>query len=326
VRVAVVGLTLRVLLITVLLWSSVVKSRPAGFRAVSSMLRQLGIRRRRALVGFALLGAEMATAALLAVPATTLAGSAAAMLLFAGLTGGVAVVLHKKLDVRCACFGAHTARLGPIHLVRNGLLTMCAVGAFLATVSASAGPFESGARMSVIAVLIGLLAVITGLNLFLLLGVIRRLREMSGTGPGYQGSDLPEVGHGIGRFSEYSVDGVAFTEERLAARRSLVLVLSPNCQPCRDTATRLAERREQLPARTFVLVEAEPGEAGLDTMVEALNGIGAMVVVSDTGTARAAFGVTGFPTAIVVEDGRVAFASFDFTEALPMMRERTLAR
>jgi hypothetical protein len=76
----------------------------------------------------------------------------------------------------------------------------------------------------------------------------------------------------------------------------------------------------------FVLVAAEPGEAGLDTMIEALNGIGAMVAISDTGTARAAFGVTGFPTAIVVEDGHVAFASFDFTETLPMMRERTLIR
>lgn len=136
---AVASLTLRVLLLAVLAWSAATKLRPAGFRAVAGMMRELGIGGHPALAGAALIGAELATAVLLAVPATASLATVAAVVVFAGLTGGVAVVLSRRMTVRCACFGAQATPLRPIHLVRNGFLLTCAVAA---VATGSAGPLD----------------------------------------------------------------------------------------------------------------------------------------------------------------------------------------
>lgn len=179
--------------------------------------------------------------------------------------------------------------------------------------------------MNVLAVVVGLLAVVTALNLFILLGVIRRLREMSvPTGPPESG--LPTVGTAIGAFAASTVDGVPLTEEWLATGRSLVILLSPNCKPCQDAAVNLAAQRDRLPHDTVVLVAAGEGESGLDSLVESLRGIGTVAVCAEPAAVESAFGVDGYPSAIVVRDGLVEFASFAFTDALPMMRDEALTR
>lgn len=140
----VVSLVGRVALVVILLCSGAGKLTPAGFAAATGMFRSLlGPGRRLALpavLAAVLATAELAVAGLLAVPATASLGAVAAVGLFAGLTGGVAVVLGRRLQVRCACFGTRVTRLRPVHLVRNGAMLAAAAGTCVITVSDAGSP------------------------------------------------------------------------------------------------------------------------------------------------------------------------------------------
>lgn len=83
-------------------------------------------------VGLCVIALEGATAALLAFPATASFGLVAATLLLAAFTLLIGRVLGPLADrggnpVECACFGASSAQLSPIHLVRNCLLLLLAL-------------------------------------------------------------------------------------------------------------------------------------------------------------------------------------------------------
>ncbi|MEU8247383.1 MauE/DoxX family redox-associated membrane protein [Nonomuraea sp. NPDC048916] len=107
-------------------------------------------------VAFAL--AEVAVPALLVVPSTREAGLAAAALLLAVLTAGVAVVLLRRTARPCRCFGASSVPLSGRHLVRNVLLTVAA----LAGLASPEGPLPPvGALAAVLGgALAGLLVVV----------------------------------------------------------------------------------------------------------------------------------------------------------------------
>ncbi len=124
---AIVALTVRVMLAVVLSWSSVSKLTTGGRRGLNDMLRQLGIDRRAGLVGGLLVGGEAASAVLLLLPWTAVAGAGLATALFAVLTAGVVMILRRRLKVTCACFGASSATIAPIHVVRNAFLLLCAL-------------------------------------------------------------------------------------------------------------------------------------------------------------------------------------------------------
>jgi hypothetical protein len=98
------------------------------------MLAQLGIDRRAGVVGGLLIAAEMTSAVLLLLPWTAVAGAGLATALLAVLTAGVVLILRRRLKVTCACFGASSSTIAPIHAVRNGLLLLGAV------VAAALGP------------------------------------------------------------------------------------------------------------------------------------------------------------------------------------------
>ncbi|GIH19842.1 MauE/DoxX family redox-associated membrane protein [Rugosimonospora africana] len=57
-------------------------------------------------VAYTLPGVEAATALLLGIPATRVWGSAAAVVVFAGLSAGASVLAHRDAGYRCGCFGA----------------------------------------------------------------------------------------------------------------------------------------------------------------------------------------------------------------------------
>jgi len=61
------------------------------------------------------------------------------------LAGGVLLVVRRRLDVRCRCFGVGRARLGVRHAVRNLLLLLVAGTGLLATLSARMAPPVDGA-------------------------------------------------------------------------------------------------------------------------------------------------------------------------------------
>jgi len=177
--------------------------------------------------------------------------------------------------------------------------------------------------MPVLTAVVGLLAAVTAANLFLLLGVIRRLRTMA-TDHALTDLGMPEIGSQIGTFAETTIAGQPVTDEDLRHDPALLVFLSASCQPCKRTATELASRRDELPARTFVFIQAEPDEPALARMLDSLDGAGAVIVSEHA--PRQAFAVDAFPTVLLVDGGRVTFASFELAEALPLLPSGALAR
>jgi len=128
-----ISMACRLLLFTVLAlsaWSkirnrTVLAELTASFSAIA--LVRLGGGRPAA---FALVAAEAVAALALAmpwIPAAVAFGFAAVLL--CALTGGVAVVLGRRLNVVCQCFGRSRTPLRPRHLVRNlGLLATAVLG------------------------------------------------------------------------------------------------------------------------------------------------------------------------------------------------------
>jgi hypothetical protein len=167
------------------------------------------------------------------------------------------------------------------------------------------------------AVAVGLLAVLTLLNLFILLGVIRRLRTMAATSEQDAQPELPTVGATVGAFAVTAIDGTAVTEADLASGESMVLMMSPSCQPCKETAAKLAKDRAGLPERTFVLLRAEPDEPELDAMLTKLAGIGTIATFDGTAGVEDAFGSRGYPTAARIKDGVVVASSIKYADILP---------
>jgi hypothetical protein len=149
------------LLTAVLLVATAGKIRGArALRAFAGSLTTMGLVRPRAAVPLAVMivVAEVATLALMTVPPTRRLGLAAAVLLFALLTAGVAVVLARGRATACRCFGASAEPLGRRHLVRNAVLTGLAVVGFAAPRS---GVTAAGALVALAAgVLAGLLVTV----------------------------------------------------------------------------------------------------------------------------------------------------------------------
>ncbi|GAA1693374.1 TlpA family protein disulfide reductase [Fodinicola feengrottensis] len=171
--------------------------------------------------------------------------------------------------------------------------------------------------MAAMAVAVGLLAVLTLLNLFILLGVVRRLRTMASDKENEAQPELPAVGATVGAFAVTSVDGTAVTEADLSSGESLVLMMSPSCQPCKETAAKLEKDRADLPERTFILLRAEPDEPELDTMLTKLAGIGTIAAFDGTAGVEDAFGSRGYPTAARIKDGVVVASSIKYADVLP---------
>lgn len=171
--------------------------------------------------------------------------------------------------------------------------------------------------MTVLAVAVGLLAVLTLLNLFVLLGVVRRLRTMAASAGEEVPEELPAIGAPVGEFRVTSTTGAVLTAADVSSGRSVVLLLSPSCTPCQGTASKLAKNRDELPERLFVLLNSEPGDPDLPAMLVTLDGVATIAVYDGTAGVEDAFGSSGYPTAVRIEDGIIAAASYKYADVLP---------
>jgi hypothetical protein len=158
---AVAEIALRIVLAVVfaVAFGSKVRSRTA-YAEFADSLGDIGwLRGRvRAVAAAAVPAVEAAVVILLALPWTVLAGLAAALVLlavFTVVTGREAARGHR---VRCRCFGAGSARIGPAQIVRN-LLLAAAAAAGLAIEPGSHG--SAGAAALVVAIGIALLTALT---------------------------------------------------------------------------------------------------------------------------------------------------------------------
>jgi hypothetical protein len=104
-----------------------------------------------------ILVAEAATAVLLPLPATALAGGVLAVLLFAGFTAGVMVAVATGAEAPCACFGRISRRLGWSDAVRDAVL-LAAAGVALAVGAGDVAP--AGGVSAAVAALVATLVVV----------------------------------------------------------------------------------------------------------------------------------------------------------------------
>lgn len=181
--------------------------------------------------------------------------------------------------------------------------------------------------MTLLVAAVAVLGIVTALNLFLLLGVVRRLRELP-TAPGGAMLEpgLPTPGHRVGEFQEITMAGAQLTHERIRTGRSLVVFLSPNCQPCQVVADRLAEQPAGSLPPTLLFVHADAGDPKFVELRGKVAALGELALIGGHSSAAAAFGgVDGYPTTILVDDGVVVAASMLFNEVLETAKGELLA-
>lgn len=157
------ALACRVMLVAVFVVSLVSKVRGraayADFRRSVAGWQVVPPRLSEAAAAGAVAG-EAAVVALLALPWTVPAGFVAAAIVLAAFTSGIVSTLRRGRVTSCRCFGASAARLGPAHVVRNGLLLAVCVAGLAGDALATGSPSVAGSALAVSAAAIGALFVV----------------------------------------------------------------------------------------------------------------------------------------------------------------------
>jgi len=146
------------------------------------------------------------------------------------------------------------------------------------------------------------------LSLVLQFAIIRRQREIEER---LAGRDLnfPQVGKRIGPFAVDTVNGDTVTHADLAGRTRTVAVLEPGCAPCQRLSQEL--RAGHAVVDPLILVVASPDRHEGRELADSLKRVGDVAMVApDSATLDAVGGITGFPTLLLVEDGRVEAAAY----------------
>ncbi|MFE9613066.1 hypothetical protein [Streptomyces sp. NPDC006012] len=157
------------------------------------------------------------------------------------------------------------------------------------------------------------------LNLVLLLGVIRRLREHTDLlAPGAtDGRELPviAVGERVGEATAVTESGAEISTARLADA-TVVAFFAPDCRPCREKVPAFAQFARHVPGgrdRVLAVVVDAAGDGSL--FADALGEVAQVVVETPDGPLSGAFQVRAFPTvlrvarqhgAVVVAENRLA--------------------
>ncbi|WP_370965634.1 TlpA family protein disulfide reductase [Amycolatopsis sp. cg9] len=169
-------------------------------------------------------------------------------------------------------------------------------------------------------IVLGVLGVV---NLVLLLGVVRRLREHAKAieAASAGGGAAPEVmiapGTAPGAFTTSTTDGVTVSGEGLPGS-ALIGFFTPHCGACTEQLPRFLERAEAEPGgRAAVLAVVIGTDLDEDTraMARSFEPVAHTVIEPPDGPVASAFGVRGFPAVCVLDDdGRIASRGFVLEE------------
>ena len=173
--------------------------------------------------------------------------------------------------------------------------------------------------LTALVVVVGIVCV---LNLLLLFGVIRRLKEHDqaiakipyGATQGAPADSMRAPGSEVDEFTAVSTDDIAVTKEALIAE-TLVGFFSVSCAPCIESAPKFAAYAAGVPGGkdSVLAIVVADGDDDPSEFVGIL-GPGARVVVEGyDGPVAAAFGVTAFPTYAVVAAGKITASALEFT-------------
>jgi thiol-disulfide isomerase/thioredoxin len=158
--------------------------------------------------------------------------------------------------------------------------------------------------MSFLIAAVVLLGVLTALNLFLTIGVVKRLREHTGmladaANPG----TAIGAGEPVGEFVSSTVDGESLARADLVGD-TLVAFFSTTCEPCEEKLPKFVDFARTLHGgrdQALAVVVGDPSLAAWD--VADLTPVARVVVEATDGAVSTAFGVRGYPTVLRVGPG-----------------------
>ncbi|WP_371483327.1 hypothetical protein [Kitasatospora sp. NBC_00315] len=174
--------------------------------------------------------------------------------------------------------------------------------------------------MTLLALGLAGVGVLSLLNLLFAVGIVRRLREhterlahVGGHPAGAPDGAVAPVGAAVGAFEAQTSDG-PITDEDLADG-TLVAFFSPTCRPCRQKLPGFVERAAERPAgdrRLLAVVVGDADEA--EPMIAALAPVVRTVQEDHEGPLTSAFAVRAFPVSARVgraPDGRLVVTGTD---------------
>ncbi|GAA1684099.1 hypothetical protein GCM10009765_36860 [Fodinicola feengrottensis] len=177
--------------------------------------------------------------------------------------------------------------------------------------------------MAVLVASVLLVGVLGAVNLVLMVGVIRRLREHTEQLANSRSSQpVVAVGTEIGTFSASTVDGEVLSPARLDGE-TVVAFFSPECKPCRAKMPSFVEYAKAMPGgreRVLATIVGEPEAAA--EFVAALRPVARVVVESMESSLVSAFQTQSFPTLLTVapdEAGRLVVRANDVPLGQPAL-------
>jgi hypothetical protein len=155
--------------------------------------------------------------------------------------------------------------------------------------------------MSLVIAALVLTWVLCALNLILMVGVIKRLREHTELfATVTQGPPSVPVGQAVGDFATQTVDGLPLTRDALTGE-TLVAFFSVTCGPCKEKLPRFVEYVRALPAgrdRSLAVVIGEPDAA--QAFAADLRTVTRVVTEQGDGPLSTAFQARAYPTLLMV--------------------------
>lgn len=339
-----VALVLRHGLALVFLLAAAGKLR--ALSATRQAARDLGVPSRIApTVAVALPLVEATTAVGLLIPAGARWASVAALALVASFSLLVGVQLLRGRRPNCNCFGSgHESPIGPLTLVRNGLLAVAAAALLIrSTQSEDAcalgcpSDLSSGQVTGLAGALV--VAAVLGLHSWILVQLVRQRGDLLGRielleavnsastmptalasaaaighDPGHRHRRRSRPGPAVGapapRFALRDPQGATVTiDDLLAGALPIVLVfLEPHCEACEALAVEIGDRAGSGKGPTDRrLVAMVAGSAAAVARIDARGFTD--ILVDEGGVITERYGVAGTPTAVVVlPDGRISSA------------------
>lgn len=160
-------------------------------------------------------------------------------------------------------------------------------------------------------VVLGVVVVLTLLNLVLLLGVVRRLREHETRLAAVPGEDPPRLiaaaGTVVGAYATRSVDGRAVDSE---SPWELIGFFSPQCDACHERLPEFRRTAAGHPGRGLAVVVSDGGDTA--SLVAELGSAATVVLEQHDGPLSRAFDVRGFPAfALVDGDGTIRASGYE---------------
>jgi hypothetical protein len=171
--------------------------------------------------------------------------------------------------------------------------------------------------MILLAVGVGVAVVLTLLNLLLVFGVIRRLKELQArldNQPPVPPAGLP-VGSPAPELTATTLAGPDVSTVD-PARATLIGFFSPGCAPCRERIPEFVGRAGKGVATVAVVVADLPSEG--DEYVRQLSGVDVTVQPRDGGWTEA-FAISGYPTLCLVSADGVVLGSGNMFNELPTL-------